>query len=194
MVLHSDWLLGTYGVVAYIDMYDCVAFCHSEPFLLICIAVTAGWCHFILLFHSLFLIIWPWVLPICCYTLLILTRLLYGGLILLIIVLFTILSHLLFSLCLFYSSLSFILFFRFYWSFFFSFGTDWRWVSVLLMPLGIEGCRDFWMILSVFSNLQTMSFGLNASYQHFISSIKNYIASNTDFPSPLLSFVIRPVV
>ena len=70
-----------------VSMNDCVAFYHSKLFLdwhwLIFITVTAGWRHFILLLHSFFLIIWPCVFPIWCYTLWILTQLLYGGFILL---------------------------------------------------------------------------------------------------------------
>jgi len=56
--------------------------------------------------------------------------------------------------------------------------------------------------LSVFSDRQTMSFGLNASYQHSICSIKNCIASGISspqsafvgFPFPLLSSVILRVM
>ena len=80
---------------------------------------------FLLFDHSLF--------PIWCYTLLILTRLLFGVLLLLIIVLFT-LSHVFFSFSLFDYVippflLQILLFLCFYYSFFFSFSTDWRWVS-----------------------------------------------------------------
>ena len=91
MVLSSDWCM----VLLLVSTNECVALCHSEEFLVIFIAVTGGWRHFILLLHSLFLIIWPWLFPIWCCTLLILTRLFYSGLLQLIIVLRT-LSRLLF--------------------------------------------------------------------------------------------------
>ena len=119
-------------VLLLVSTNDCVTFCHTEAFLLNFIAVTAVDVIFLLL-YSLFLIIWSWLFPTWCYTLLILTRLLYGGLILLIIVLFT-LSHVFFSFSLFVNFippflLRILLFLRFYHFLYLSFGTDWSWVS-----------------------------------------------------------------
>jgi len=132
MVFPSDWLLGTYSIVACIYEWLCGFLSYQSVFVEFH-CCHCRWRHFILLLHSLFLIIWPWLFPIWCYSLLIPTRLLYGGLVLLIIVLFT-LSHVFFSFSLFdYVILPFLLqillFLCFYYSFFFSFSTDWRWVS-----------------------------------------------------------------
>ena len=92
-------------VLLLVSKNDCVAFCHSEAFLLIFIVVTAF--YFITAFFVSYYLTMGIHNMMLQYTLLILVRLLYGSLILLIIVLFTILTYLCLSFCQFYSSFSF---------------------------------------------------------------------------------------
>ena len=132
MVFPSDWFLGMYGVVACIYEWLCDFLSYRSVFVEFH-CCHCRWRHFILLLHSLFLIIWPWLFPIWCYTLLILTWLMYDCLILL--------SYsanycfvcnsltLLFSFCLLYFSFSLRYFFGFINPSSFSFDTDWSWVS-----------------------------------------------------------------